>query len=116
MDKDTKFFKFLEERKEELYKAENKGKQYRTVKRQLELLEEIYEFWNFNFLKVAFLRDNEKIKWDSYMKILKNIPDETERESKIFVGMRSLDILKIVYRRLKNYDVLKVKDKTYTIK
>lgn len=116
MDKETKFFKFLEKKKEELYKIENKGKQYKSTIAQLKLLEEIYKFWNFNFLKVAFLRDNEKVKWDSYMKILKNIPNETERENKTFVGMRSLEVLNIVYRRLKKYDVLRVADKTYKIK
>lgn len=116
MNKETRIFKFLEEKKEELYKIENKSKQYKSTIAQLKLLEEIYRFWNFNFLKIAFLRDNEKVKWDSYMKILKNIPNETERESKIFVGMRSLEVLKVVYRRLKKYDVLKVKDKTYIIR
>ena len=116
MDKETKFFKFLEEKKEELYRIENKGKQYKSTIAQLKLLEEVYEFWDFNFLKVAFLRDNEKFKWDSYMNILKNIPCEKERESKIFVGMRSLEVLKVVYRRLKKYDVLKVKNKNLVIK
>jgi hypothetical protein len=116
MNKETQFFQFLEKKKENLYKIENKGTQYKTTTAQLKLLKEIYEFWNFNFLKVAYLRPNEKEKWNSYMKILKNIPNEEEREKKRFVGMKSLNVLKVVYNRLKNYDILKVGNQSYVIK
>ncbi|MCK4521495.1 MAG: hypothetical protein KAU20_02895, partial [Nanoarchaeota archaeon] len=42
-----------------------------TTKAQLKLLEEIYNFSGFNFQKTAFLRENEKRRWNSDFNTLK---------------------------------------------
>ncbi len=50
-DKENKFFGFLEKEKDKLYELENQNSKLKTTKAQLELLEEIYKFFGFKFLK-----------------------------------------------------------------
>ena len=78
----------------------------RCSEEYIELLKEIYGYFGFNFLKIAFLRERERKYWKSLMRAFKD-----EREGTKLV----IESLKHHYRRLRNYDVLKVGKATYTI-
>jgi len=105
-DKILKFFKFLERKKEDTYKVQNKCPSNKTAVSKIELLKEIYEYFGFNFLRVAFLREREQKYYKSLMRVFKDKKEET----KLIVHN-----LKFHYRRLRNYDVLKVGNATYVI-
>ena len=106
MDKEISFFEFLEKKKVNLYKIENKGIQYKTTTAQLKLLKGIYKFWNFNFLSVAYLNPKEKEEWYKYKKIISSKEKETD----------CIDAIKTVFERLKKYDILKIEENYYNIK
>ena len=46
-DKQTEFIRFLEKKKEELYRLQNQNPKQKTTKAKLELLEEVYKFYGF---------------------------------------------------------------------
>lgn len=104
MDKEAKFFKFLERKKEAIYKTQNNYPSNKTAIGKIELLKEIYEDLGFNFLKVAFLREREQKYYKSLMRAFKNKEETT--------GL-IVESLKHHYRRLRSYDILKVGNIVY---
>ncbi|MCK4521072.1 MAG: hypothetical protein KAU20_00735 [Nanoarchaeota archaeon] len=69
--KENEFFKFLEKKKDELYKLQNRKIKLKMISAKLEILKEIYAYCGFNFQKTAFLRENEKRRWNSDFNTLK---------------------------------------------
>lgn len=106
MDETSKLFEFLERKKEETYKIQNKNPSNKTAIGKIELLREIYKYHRFNFLKVAFLREREEKYWISLMKAFKDKKEGTKL---------ILESLKHHYRRLRSYDILKVGKVNYVI-
>ena len=109
-DKQTEFFEFLEIKKDELYKLVNQNSKLKTTKAKLELLDEIYKFWGFNFLRVAYLRENEKNKWRYYYCLLKK---EGEKESETEKSV--LKKILLIFKRLKKYDIIKIRKSSYVL-
>jgi len=108
MDKNErlKLFTFLEKKKEDTYKIQNKYPSNKTAIAKIELLKEIYEYFGFNFVSTAFLREREEKYYKSLIRVFK---DEKE-------GMKLIiESLKHHYRRLRKYDVLKVGKATYPL-
>jgi len=106
MKEKLKFFKFLERKKEENYRVQNKAPSNKTAIGKIELLREIYKYHGFSFLSVAFLREGEEKYYKSLMRALKDKKEEMELIT---------HNLKFHYRRLRNYDVIKVGNVTYVI-
>lgn len=106
MDEKSKLFAFLEKKKDSTYKTQNLFPSNKTALAKIELLKEIYEFFGFNFLSVAFLREKEGKYWKSLIKVFKDEKD----------GLRlMMHSLKHHYRRLKSYDILRIRNVTYVI-
>ena len=108
-DKELKLFEYLEQRKDKLYQLENQNLKLKTTKAQLKLLKEIYKFCGFNFQKIAFLRQNEKKKWTYYSNLFRKKHEERTNTQKL------LKIMLFVFKRLRNYDVLKIKNTVYNL-
>lgn len=106
MDEKTKLFRFLEKKKDETYKIQNKIPSNKTALAKIELLKELYTYVEFNFVSVGFLREREKKYWNDLMNTFKDKEGTTE-----FL----IESLKHHYWRFKKYDILKVGNKTYTM-
>lgn len=111
-NKELKLFEFLEEEKDKLYKLENQNSKLKTTKAQLRLLEEIYKFCGFNFLKVAYLRENERKKWNHYLNLYKK---HSKNKRKNNIDMYVLRMMQFLFKRLRNYDVLKIRKNAYVL-
>ncbi len=84
---------------------------FKATMEQLKLLKELYKFWDFNFLKVAYLRECEEIQWDFISGVFKrSVKNKKEKTKSI------LNYMKTKYKRLKKYDILKIANKNYNLK
>ncbi len=101
-EKINKFFTYLEKQKEDLYKKQNKYPQRKSLSPQLKQLEGIYNFWNFNFSSIAFLRPNEEKRWRKYQKLKMD-------------DIEIIPVLKMLYKRLDKYDLLKLGNQVFSL-